>query len=116
MMDFAKLGAMKDALQKAQEMRVEMEQKLATTVVEGSAGGGLVTARMNGRKELLKLTIDPANVSGSLTPGDVEMLQDLITAAVNDAGRKVDDILKGTMQNAMKDVLPAGLANLLGGE
>jgi len=105
MIDFGKLGQLKEIMQQAQQMRGEMEQKLSTTVVEGAAGGGLVTVKMNGRKELLKLTIDPANVSGSLTSSDVEMLQDLIIAAVNDAGRKVDVAVKDTLQSSMGAML-----------
>jgi hypothetical protein len=104
-MDFAKLGQLKNMLQQAQQARGDLEQKLASTIVEGSSGGGLVTVSMNGRKDLLKLTIDPANVSGSLNASDVEMLQDLITAAVNDAGRKVDAILKDTLQSSFGSML-----------
>jgi hypothetical protein len=105
MMDFGKLGQLKNWMQQSQSMRSEMEQKLAATIVEGAAGGGLITVSMNGRKELLKLTIDPANVSGSLTASDVEMLQDLIVAAVNDAGRKADAAIKDTLQSSMGDLL-----------
>jgi DNA-binding YbaB/EbfC family protein len=112
--DFNKLGALKDMMQQAQTMRAEMEQKLAATMVEGSAGGGLVTVRMNGRKEVLKLKIDPANVSGSLTPSDVEMLEDLIAAAVNDASHKVDAAMKDSMQNTLNGLgIGAGAGDLL---
>jgi DNA-binding YbaB/EbfC family protein len=104
-MDFGKLGKLKDMMQQAQSMHGELDQKLAATIVEGSAGGGLVTVRMNGRKEILKLHIDPANVSGSLNASDVEMLEDLITAAVNDAGLKVDAAVKDTLQSTMGGLL-----------
>jgi len=63
------------------------------TVVEGSAGGGSVTVKMDGRKQVLGLRIDPEAVKS----GDIEMLQDLITAAVNSAGQKVDEAMKSTM-------------------
>jgi DNA-binding YbaB/EbfC family protein len=66
-------------------------------VVEGSAGGGTVTVKMDGRKQLLSVKIDAETVKS----GDIEMLQDLITAAVNGAVKKVDD----TMQSAMGGML-----------
>ncbi len=85
-MDMSKLQEM---MGQAQHMQEQMEQKLATTTAEASSGGGLVTARVNGRKELLRLKIDPTAMSAS--GDDVEMLEDLITAAINEAGRKVDE-------------------------
>jgi len=63
------------------------------TVVDGSAGGGTVTIKMNGQKQVLRVTIDPETVKA----GDLEMLQDLITAAVNDAGRKVDEAMQSKL-------------------
>lgn len=84
-MDFSQ---MQEMLSQATAMRESMEQKLAQTVVEASAGGGAVEARMNGRKELLKLTITPA--AASAAAGDITMLEDLIVAAINEAGRKAD--------------------------
>ncbi len=71
----------------AQKMQVEMgrvEEELRTLEVEGTAGGGAVTAVVTGRQELISITIDP----GVVDPEDVEMLQDLVTAAVNDALRR----------------------------
>ncbi|MGB3631430.1 MAG: YbaB/EbfC family nucleoid-associated protein, partial [Terracidiphilus sp.] len=70
-----KIGEM---LSQAGQMQEEMQRKLSETVIEASSGGGAVTATMNGKKELLKLQIDPSAVL-SLTGGqaDVEMLQDL---------------------------------------
>ena len=77
------LGKMMKDLQKMQsKLMADME----TLSVEGTAGGGVVAARMNGKKELLGLTLSPEAV----TPEDVELMQDLIVAAVNDAARKVD--------------------------
>lgn len=70
-----------------------LQQKMAETIVEGSAGGGTVTVKMDGRKQVLSIKIDPETVKG----GDVEMLQDLVTAAVNGASRKVDESLQSTM-------------------
>src|SRR5437667_5624139 len=70
-----------------------LQKKMEETVVEGSAGGGSVTVKMNGRKQVIRLTIDPETVKS----GDLEMLQDLITAAVNDAVRKVDETMQSTV-------------------
>ena len=70
----------------AQQMQQDMERiqkELAETVVDGSAGGGVVTAKVTGKQELVAVAIDPSAVD----PADVEMLQDLIVAAVNDALR-----------------------------
>ena len=82
------LSQMQDMLAQANAMRESMEENLAKTIVEASSGGGAVEARMNGRKELLKLTITPA--AASAAAGDITMLEDLIVAAVNEAGRKAD--------------------------
>ncbi len=79
---------MQNMLSQANAMRDSMEEKLAQTIVEASSGGGAVQARMNGRKELLKLTITPA--AASAAAGDITMLEDLIVAAINEAGRKAD--------------------------
>ncbi len=83
------LSKMNEMLAQANAMRENMEEQMANTVVEGSSGGGAVTARMNGRKELLKLTIAPA--AASAAAGDITMLEDLIIAAINEAGRKADE-------------------------
>jgi nucleoid-associated protein EbfC len=86
------LSKMQDMLSQASAMREQMDQRLAETVVEADAGGGAVTARMNGKKELLKLTIAPS--AASAAAGDITMLEDLIVAAVNAAGRKADDAMQ----------------------
>lgn len=85
-MDFSK---MQEMLQQASAMRENMEEQMASMVVEADSGGGAVHVRMNGRKELLKLTITPA--AASAAAGDITMLEDLIIAAVNEAGRKADE-------------------------
>ena len=90
-MDFSKMGEM---LSQATAMREQMDQKLGETVVEADAGGGAVSVRMNGRKELLKLTITPS--AASAAAGDIEMLEDLIVAAINEAGRKADAAMQST--------------------
>ena len=88
------ISKMQDMLSQATAMREQMEQRLAATVVEADAGGGAVTARMNGKKELLKLTIAPA--AASAATGDITMLEDLIVAAINAAGRKADDAMQSS--------------------
>jgi DNA-binding YbaB/EbfC family protein len=82
------MGKMKEMLAQAQAMQSEMEQRLAEKIVEADAGGGAVTARMNGRKELLKLTIAPSAASAAAS--DLTLLEDLIVAAVNAAARKAE--------------------------
>ena len=69
-----------------QKMQSELQTTIDALEIEAGAGGGMVTARMNGKKELTGLTISPEVVSGD----DVELLQDLVVAAVNEAGKKVD--------------------------
>jgi nucleoid-associated protein EbfC len=82
-----------EMLQQAQKQAQEIQQKMQQTIIEASSGGGTVTIKMNGQKQILEIKIDPAAVSS----GDVEMLQDLVTAAVNEAGRKVDAAMQSTV-------------------
>ncbi|MFZ1940453.1 MAG: YbaB/EbfC family nucleoid-associated protein [Terracidiphilus sp.] len=102
-----KIGEM---LSQAGQMQEEMQRKLSETVIEASSGGGAVTATMNGKKELLKLQIDPSAVL-SLTGGqaDVEMLQDLIVAAVNEAGKKAEEAIKSNVQGMLGGLKIPGL-------
>ncbi len=91
-----------EMLSQANQMKEEVQRKLGETVVEASSGGGAVTATMNGKKELLKLRIDPAAVTSlSGAQADVEMLEDLIVAAVNEAGRKADEAIKSSVQGML---------------
>jgi len=93
---------MQEMLSQANQMQEEVQRKLGETIVEASSGGGAVTATMNGKKNLLKLRIDPAAVASlSGVQADVEMLEDLIVAAVNEAGRKADDILQSSLQGML---------------
>ena len=98
-------------LGQAKQMQEEMQQKLSRSVVEASSGGGAVTVKMNGKKEVLKVTIDPAAVSSlSGSAADVEMLEDLITAAFNEAGRRAEELLKSSMQGMLGGLnLPPGM-------
>ena len=77
----------------ARKQYEEVQKKMQETVVEASSGGGSVTVKMNGRKQVLGVKIDPEAVKS----GDLEMLQDLITAAVNQAGSKVDQAMQSTV-------------------
>ena len=84
-------------MKQAQQMQEQLQRDLAATQVEATAGGGMVTVVMNGSKQIQRITIDPEVVSRD----DVEMLQDLIVAAVNDAQRKVDETVAGKMGGLM---------------
>ena len=88
-------------MKQAQQMQERLQQQMAELRAEGDAGGGMVTVVMDGSKRVQSLTIDPEAVSKD----DVEMLQDLILAAINDAHRKVDDEL----QKQMGGMLPPGM-------
>ena len=90
---------LQDLMAQAKQQYESLQKKMQETVIETSAGGGTVTVKMDGRKQLLKIVIDPEAVKS----GDVEMLQDLVMAAVNEASRKVDDTMK------------SGLGGMLGG-
>jgi hypothetical protein len=83
----------KQLMKQAQQMQDQMQRQMASIRVEGTAGGGMVKAEMGGNKELLSITIDKEAVD----PEDVEMLQDLVKAAVNEASRKVDEEMQSSM-------------------
>ena len=80
-------------MQQAKQMQEQMQKRMAEMRVEASAGGGMVTVVINGTKQIQSIRIDPEVVSGD----DVEMLQDLIVAALNDAYRKADDEMQKSM-------------------
>ena len=85
----------------AQQMQARLQKQMAGLRVEATAGGGMVTVVMSGQKQLLSLKLDPEVVSKD----DVEMLQDLIVAAINDAHRKVDEAMSeqlGGLMGGMK--------------
>jgi DNA-binding YbaB/EbfC family protein len=100
-----------EMLSQANQMQEEIQRKLAETIVEGSSGGGAIIATMNGKKELLKLRIDPAAVAGLSGPQpDVEMLEDLVVAAINEAGRKADAAIKSNVQGMLGGLKIPGLS------
>jgi DNA-binding YbaB/EbfC family protein len=81
----------------AQQMQEQLQRKMAEMKIGSTAGGGTVIVTVNGNKQLLSIRIDPEGV----TKDDIEMLQDMIVAAVNDAHRKVDEALAGQMSGLM---------------
>ena len=80
-------------MKQAQQMQERLQKQMTELRVEASAGGGMVSVVVNGTKQIQSITIDPEVVSRD----DVEMLQDLIVAALNDAYRKVDDEMQKSM-------------------
>src|SRR5246500_2186394 len=97
-------GNMQAMMKQAQQMQEKMQQEIAQIRVEGSAGGGMVTVKMDGHKNVLGVKIDPE------VAGDVEMLQDMVTAACNDAARKVDEETNKKMGGMLGSMgLPPGL-------
>jgi nucleoid-associated protein EbfC len=97
---------MQEMMKQAQQMQEEMQREMQRIRVDASAGGGVVSVAMNGSKELIDLKIDPEAVKS----GDVEMLQDLIIAAVNEASRKADEAMKGKLGSKLGGLgLPDGL-------
>jgi DNA-binding YbaB/EbfC family protein len=93
-------------MQQAKEMQERLQRQMADLRVEATAGGGMVTVVMNGAKQVQSIRIDPDVVSKD----DVEMLQDLIVAAVNDASRKVDEQLTQSMSGLMGGLKIPGLS------
>jgi DNA-binding YbaB/EbfC family protein len=92
-------------MQQAQQMQERLQKQMGEMRIEATAGGGMVTVVVNGHKRVEKLTIDPEVVSKD----DVEMLQDLIVAAINDAHRRVDETLASQMQGLMGGMRLPGL-------
>ena len=89
------LQQMQQILKQVQQFQEQLQKQLDELVVEASAGGGMVTVKMNGQKQLHELRIDPEVFASQ----DLEMLQDLIVAAFNEAARRVDEQLASQMGN-----------------
>ncbi len=99
-----KMPNMQAMMQQAQQMQKKMQEQIAQIRVEASAGGGMVTVKMDGQKNVLGVKIDPE------VAGDVEMLQDLVMAACNEAIKKVEDETKSKMGGMLGGMgLPPGL-------
>jgi len=88
-------------MKQAQQMQEQMGREMKETIVEASAGGGAVSVKMRGDFEVMEVTISPDLVKD----GDVEMIQDLTVAALNEAHRKIEESLKGKLGG----MLPPGL-------
>jgi DNA-binding YbaB/EbfC family protein len=87
--------ALQQILTQFRQMQENLQKQVETVNVEASAGGGMVTVKMNGQKQVTELRIDPEVFAGK----DKELLQDQVRAAVNEAGRRVDEELTSQMKN-----------------
>jgi DNA-binding YbaB/EbfC family protein len=95
---------MQTMMRQAQQMQEKLQQEIAQVKVEATAGGGMVTVKMDGQKNLLAVKIDPE------VAGDVEMLQDMIVAAANEAVKKVDEEVQQKTRGLLGGMgLPPGL-------
>ncbi len=95
------MSSMRQLMKQAQEMQEKLQRELNDLIVEASVGGGMVTVRMSGHKQLVSVKIDPE----AMDKEDPSMLEDLIVAAVNEAGRKVEEAMQGKM-GSMASSLP----------
>jgi hypothetical protein len=97
-------GNMQSMMKQAQQMQQKLQEQVAAIRVEGTAGGGMVSIKMDGQKNVLGVKID------SEVAGDVEMLQDMVMAAFNDAAKKVDDESQAKMGGMLGGLgLPPGM-------
>lgn len=97
-------GNMQAMMRQAQQMQQRLQEEIAQIRVEASAGGGMVTVRMDGQKKCLGVTIDPE------AAGDIEMLQDMVLAAFNEAHKKVEDETQQKMAGMLGGLgLPPGM-------
>ncbi len=97
-------GNMQTMMKQAQQMQQRLQEEIAAIRVEASAGGGMVTVKMDGQKRLLEVKIDQE------VAGDIEMLQDLVLAAANEAFKKAEEEAQGKMQGMLGGMgLPPGM-------
>jgi nucleoid-associated protein EbfC len=94
------VNALQQMLSKFRQMQDDLQRQVNNVNVEASAGGGMVTVKMNGQKQLVEIRIEPDVFASK----DQEMLQDLIRAAVNEASRRVDDELASQMKSLAGNV------------
>src|ERR1700680_3488667 len=94
-------------LSRFRQLQEDLQRQVNSVTVEASAGGGLVVVKMNGQKQIMDVHIEPEVFANK----DQEMLQDLVRAAVNEAGRRVDDELANQMKNIVGNA-PGGMAGL----
>lgn len=97
-------GNMQAIMQRAQKMQEQLQEQIAAIRVEASTGGGMVTVKMDGQKHVLEVKIDAE------AAGDVEMLQDMVLAAFNEAAKKVDEEAQSKMGGMLGGLgLPPGM-------
>ncbi|MFL6465501.1 MAG: YbaB/EbfC family nucleoid-associated protein [Bryobacteraceae bacterium] len=97
-------GNMQSMMKQAQQMQQKLQEQIAAIRVEASAGGGMVNVKMDGQKNVLSVKIDPE------VAGDVEMLQDMVMAAFNEAAKKVDEESQSKMGGMLGGLgLPPGM-------
>ena len=97
-------GNMQSMMKQAQQMQEKLQEQIAAIRVDASAGGGMVNVKMDGHKNVLGVKIDPE------VAGDVEMLQDMVMAAFNEAAKKVDEEAQGKMGGMLGGLgLPPGM-------
>src|SRR6201990_408734 len=97
-------GNMQQMMKQAQAMQEKLQEQIAAIRVEASAGGGMITVKMDGHKNVLSVKIDPE------VAGDVEMLQDMVMAAFNEAVKKVEEESQSKMGGMLGGMgLPPGL-------
>lgn len=89
------VSALQQMLSRLRQMQEDLQRQVNSVAVEASAGGGMVTVKMNGQKQVLEVRIEPDVFASK----DVEMLQELVRAAVNEASRRVDDELANQMKS-----------------
>jgi DNA-binding YbaB/EbfC family protein len=97
------MSSMRQLMKQAQEMQEKLQRELAETVVEASVGGGMVSVKLSGLRQLLAVKIDPEVMDKE----DPSMLEDLLVAAVNEAGRKLEETMQGRV-----GAITAGLPGL----
>jgi len=100
------VGALQQMLTRLRQVQEDLQRQVNQVAVEASAGGGMVTVKMNGQKQVLEVKIEPAVFADK----DQEMLQDLVRAAVNEASRRVDEELANQMKSLAGNV--PGIAGL----
>ena len=100
------LQQMQQIMKQVQQLQEQLQKQLDDLVVDASAGGGMVTVKMNGQKQLISVQVDPE----VFTSKDVEMFQDLVLAAVNEAARMVDEQLSSRMGGITSGLNIPGLA------
>ncbi len=97
-------GNMQNMMKQAEQMQRKMQDEIALIKVDATAGGGMVSVKMDGKKNVLAVKIDPE------VAGDVEMLQDMVLAAINEAAKKVDDEIQQKMGGLLGGLgLPPGM-------